>query len=100
MSWGSVSALNGLRVLELCGPEGAYCGRLLADLGAEVMRLEPRGGDALRGLPPYPPGTRSDGYIERYVNAGKTSVTLDPETHAGRELLLELVRSADLLIET
>lgn len=93
-------ALAGVRVLELAGAEGAYCGRLLADLGAEVIRLEPPGGDPLRQRGPLPPGRSTGGYTERYLHAGKTSLTLDPETQAGRELLLELVRGADLLVET
>ena len=41
--------LEGVRVLDLCGPEGQLCGRLLADLGAEVIKVEPPGGDMLVG---------------------------------------------------
>lgn len=94
------TALQGLRVLELAGPEGAYCGRLLADLGAEVLRLEPAGGDRWRHSGPYPPGKSSGSYLDRYLNAGKFSTELDPQTHVGRETLLELVRGVDLLVET
>ena len=94
------SALQGVRVIEISGHEGAYCARLLADLGAEVVRLEPEGGDGLRRLGPFPPGMAAGGYLDRYLNAGKRNATLDLKTHAGREALLELARGVDLLVET
>lgn len=94
------SALDGVRVLELAGAEGAYCGRLLADLGAEVLRLVPPDGDPLDRFGPCPPQAPAAGYVARYVNAGKHRHALDPETRTGRDELLDLVRGADLLIET
>ena len=56
----TAGALAGRRILELADASGAYCGKLLADLGAEVIRIEPPGGDATRSLPPL----RADGAPE------------------------------------
>ena len=75
--------LSGLRVLDLAGPGFEYCGRLLADLGAEVIRIEPPGGRpsrAERAVPTF-----------RHHNANKSRVRLDPATSAGREAFLRLI---------
>ena len=45
--------LTDLKVLDLAGPIGAYCGKLLADLGADVVRIEPPGGDPMRDIGPF-----------------------------------------------
>jgi len=84
--------LSGLRVLDLTRLlPGGFCSLLLVDLGAEVIKIEePRGGDPLRG---YPQG------LFEALNRGKRSVTLDLKTSQGLVLLLELVGSADVLIE-
>jgi crotonobetainyl-CoA:carnitine CoA-transferase CaiB-like acyl-CoA transferase len=94
--------LAGIRVLELadtdCGP---YCGRLLADLGAEVIRVDrPRQNAAL--APERPPDSgagaaRDDGFAV-YVGWGKYSITLDHQTIEGRPLLRELVSACDAVI--
>ncbi|MBK6289849.1 MAG: CoA transferase [Gammaproteobacteria bacterium] len=96
------SALGGRRVLEIADATGVYCGKLLADLGAEVIRLEPPGGDATRRIAPFPAGAGTDdpGFFHCYMNAGKKSLTLDPDTAAGRSLLLDLAATADLIVET
>ncbi len=85
-------ALDGRRVLEIAGVAGAYCGRLLADLGAEVILVEPPGGDPVRDA--------GGGFLHAYMNAGKKSVTLALGTTAGRDTLLELARGTDVLIES
>ena len=96
------SALGGRRVLAIADATGVYCGKLLADLGAEVIRLEPPGGDATRRIAPFPAGAGTDdpGFFHCYMNAGKKSLTLDPDTAAGRSLLLDLAATADLIVET
>ncbi len=97
------TALDGLRVLEwgeFIAP--AYCTKLLADLGADVIKIETPGrGDRSRRHGPFPndePHPEKSGLF-LYLNHNKRSVTLDPATPAGRELFLELVRWADVLVE-
>ena len=89
--------LAGLRVVDLADENGELCGRLLADLGADVLRVEGPGGAISRGLPPFHAGA-SLGFAFR--NAGKRGATLDLETGGGRARLHELLASADVLIES
>jgi formyl-CoA transferase/CoA:oxalate CoA-transferase len=75
---------------------GPYCGRILQDLGAEVIKVEPPGGDAARSWgPPFHQGA---GTIFAYANAGKRSVILDLKTETGRAGLGALLEGADVLI--
>ena len=72
-------ALSGRRVLELADEQGVYCGKLLADMGADVIKVEPPGGDATRQLPPFW-GDRPDpdgSLFFLYMNTSKRGVTLD-----------------------
>ena len=68
--------LEGVRVIELCNvAAGPFCGMLLADMGADLIKVEnPKGGDTLRSWPPI-----SDGFSENFasLNRNKRSVTLD-----------------------
>ncbi len=94
--------LFGTRVLDLTGVSGQFCGRLLAGLGAEVIKVEPPGGDASRRIPPF---YRDEPHPERslvwfFLNAGKQSVTLEMEQPQGRAMLRRLVASADAVIES
>ena len=95
-------ALEGVRVLELAGAEGEYCGKLLADFGAEVIKVEPPGGSPSRGEPPFvhdrPGPDRSLPFL--YFNANKKSVTADLHTDAGRERVRRLARTADVVVES
>ena len=92
-----VLPLNGIRVIEFCNvAAGPFCGLLLADMGAEVVKVEPPGGDMLRQWPPH-----RDGYSENFVslNRGKLSIVLDLKAEADRALAADLVRGADVLVE-
>jgi benzylsuccinate CoA-transferase BbsE subunit len=94
-------ALGGLRVVEISGPATAYCGKLFADLGAEVTLIEPTAGAGARCLGPFF-DDRADieGSLSfAYFNAGKKSVCLDLDLPAGQAILRELCRGADVLIE-
>src|SRR5437763_11786646 len=86
--------LAGIRVLEfghtILGP---CCGMVLADLGAEVIKIEPPGGERTRRLKGF--GT---GYFA-YYNRNKKSVIVDYKSADGAALARELIRSADVLIE-
>ncbi len=94
--------LAGRRVLDLADEKGAYCGKLLADLGAEVIKIEPPGGCRTRGFPPFlddEPGPDC-GFFFLYMNTSKRGLVLSLETEAGRETFLRLAARADLVIET
>ncbi|OWT56842.1 CaiB/BaiF CoA transferase family protein [Candidimonas nitroreducens] len=90
--------LTGVRVIEVCNvAAGPFSGMLLADMGADVIKVEnPDGGDTLRSWPPI-----TQGYSENFasLNRGKRSVTLNLKASADLALLIELVRDADVLIE-
>jgi formyl-CoA transferase len=90
--------LEGIRVLELANyMAGPFCGMLLADLGAEVIKIEnPLGGDFSRQTGPFLNG-ESSGFIA--LNRNKKSITLNLKADAGRALFLEMVKTADVLVE-
>ena len=98
----SEGALAGYRVLDLADVKGAYCTKLLADLGAEVIKVERPGGDPTRELPPFagdiPDLERSLPFLFR--NANKLGITLNLETADGKRILRRLVESADVLVES
>ena len=90
-------ALAGIRVLDVSQVmAGPFCAMMLADLGADVVKIEPPGGDMTR-LMPGAVGTDTPAY--NAVNRGKRSVILDLKTTAGRGALIRLAQSADVLIE-
>jgi benzylsuccinate CoA-transferase BbsE subunit len=95
-------ALAGLRVLDLSDHKGALCGRLLADMGADVIKVEPPGGDAARRIGPFlddlPHPDRS--LFFWFYNLNKRSLTLDLKRSRGADLLLALAGSADVVIES
>lgn len=95
-------ALDRVKVLELAGPEGEYCGKLLADLGAEVIKVEPPAGSPSRREPPFMGDEsgpdRSLHFL--YFNANKKGMTADLETEAGRALVRELAQQVDVVIES
>ena len=94
--------LNGLRVLELGEFVSApYCGKLLADMGADVLKVErANGGDWARDYGPYPndlPNRERSGLF-LYLNANKRGLTLNLDTPTGREILAALVSRYDILV--
>lgn len=95
--------LNGLKVVELARIlAGPWAGQVLADLGAEVIKIEsPAGDDTRRWGPPFvnnADGTRDAAYFHS-ANRGKRSVVADFTTAEGQRLVRELVADADVLIE-
>ena len=95
-------ALSGLRVLELSGHEGDFCGKLMADMGADVIKIEPPGGEASRSRGPFYNDTpdRNGSLWFWHYNTSKRGITLDLETADGQALLKRLVPSADILLES
>ncbi|MBT3494205.1 MAG: CoA transferase [Rhodospirillaceae bacterium] len=89
--------LDGMRVLDfsmyLAGP---YCSRLMADMGAEIIKVEPPGGDMLRHAPPFRGGQSA--YFG-HMNCGKKSLELDLKEDQGRELVRRLIPNVDVLLE-
>ncbi|MGE0356410.1 MAG: CaiB/BaiF CoA transferase family protein [Burkholderiales bacterium] len=97
MSIPAAAPLAGTRVVEFCQvAAGPFCGMLLADYGAEVVKVEPPEGDAMRQWPPL-----SGGYSENFasINRGKKSVALDLKNPADRDFARALVLEADVLVE-
>jgi CoA:oxalate CoA-transferase len=90
--------LEGVRVIELAQIyAGPYCGLQLAHFGAEVIKIEPPGqGEFLRMRPPMTRGANSNFLM---LNPGKKSVALNLKDRRGRDLLLRLLETADVLIE-
>ena len=70
-------ALDGVRVLDLSGPIGAYCTRLLADLGADVVLVEPPDGDPLRRIPPFRGDDPNASLAFAYYHASKRTIVID-----------------------
>lgn len=96
------SLLDGFAALDISGNAGQFAGRLLADLGMRVIKIEPPSGDAVRSVGPF-----KDDLVDRerslrfaFLNGGKESVTLNLETNDGRAMLLDLVPRVDVLIES
>jgi crotonobetainyl-CoA:carnitine CoA-transferase CaiB-like acyl-CoA transferase len=92
-------ALDGVRVLELGGEIAApYATKLLCELGADVCKVEPPGGDALRRWAPVAGG--APGGLFRYLNGGKRSAAVDLRTREGAQWLLDATVGADIVIES
>ena len=97
-----MSALKGLRVIELANERIAFAGKLLADMGADLILVEPPGGDPARAYPPFvadQPGPDRSLYWWHY-NTSKRGVVIDLDTTAGRAQFRSLIASADVLIES
>lgn len=96
------AALSGLKVLDLSRRYAHYCGKLFADMGADVVLVEkPRSGCALRGEAPFIGDKQDPEYSIPffYFNTSKRGITLDLERGEGRELFMKLARDSDLVIE-
>ena len=92
-----VELLASLRVLDLSGDDGDAVTRLLADLGADVLKVEPPGGSPSRTLPPTLRGT---GVRFALHNANKRSTVLDPTDPDDRTRLVELAGNADIVVDS
>src|SRR5436309_10205433 len=91
------TALDGLRVLDVTQVmAGPFCAMVLADLGADVIKIEPPSGDSTRQMPG---AIRGDSPSFNAVNRGKRSVVVNLKMTEGRDVLTRLARSSDILIE-
>lgn len=92
-------ALEGVRVLDLTDASCVYATKVLADLGAEVIRIEPPEGDPMRRKLPLDAKT-GESLFHTFMNVNKSSVTLDLTSAEGRELFGKLVQSAAIVVES
>src|SRR4030042_1383269 len=93
------SALNNIRIVDLTQHlSGPFCTMLLADMGAEVFKVEPNWGDASRTSAQYPTVEGQNTYF-MYVNRNKRSVVLDLKSVKGVEALKRLVEVSDVVVE-
>lgn len=91
--------LQGLKVIDLTSAlNGPFCTMTLADYGAEVIKVEPVNGDQCRTWGPMDPKSGDSGFFAQ-INRNKKSTTLNLKTDKGREMLYELVKDADVLVE-
>jgi CoA:oxalate CoA-transferase len=96
-------ALEGMKIVEYCNMvSGPYCSKLLADMGAEVLKVEPPlTGDDSRRRGPFPgdvPHQEKSGLF-LYLNSNKKGLTLDTKKNEGREIFRKLIEKTDVLIE-
>jgi len=94
--------LKGFRMLDLADEKGALCGKMFADMGAEVIKVEPPDGCSTRTIPPFledKPGPDRSLYAIAY-HAGKKSVTANLGTAEGRGLIADLAAKSDFLVES
>ncbi len=97
----SAGPLAGVKVLDLTEGRGLFAGKVLADLGADVILIEPPGGSPARSLGPFKddaPGTENSLYFVNF-NSNKRGITLDLDASPGRDLFKRMARSADVVIE-
>jgi len=94
--------LSAYRVLDLSDERGQLCGQILADLGAEVILVEPPGGSSSRRVGPFRDDVEDPEHslFHWAYNRGKRSVVLDLDAAEGRDRLLELVAGADILVDS
>ena len=94
--------LDSYTVLDLTDEKGYFLGKILGDLGADVIKIEPPGGDASRGVGPYyqeePSGEKN--LLWFAFNANKRGITLNLQSEEGADIFKELVAHADLIIES
>src|SRR5438094_6599661 len=90
-------SFDGLRVLDFSTTiAGPHCARMLADMGAEVIKIETDGGETMRSRPPLRNGCST---VFGQLNVGKKSVVLDLKSEDGKEAVRRLVATADILVE-
>ncbi len=92
--------LAGVRVLDLATPRAEMAGRVLADMGAEVIKIEPPAGVEARRMPPFSDADPQRSLYWAAVGFGKRSVVIDLESEAGRSDFRALLATADVLIES
>ena len=92
-------ALEGIKVVDLTSAlNGPFCTMMMADYGAEVLKIEPVFGDQMRTWGPIDEESGESGFFA-YVNRNKKGATLNLKTEKGKEMLMKLIKEADVLVE-
>ena len=97
---GDATLLDGIRVLDLATPRAEMAGKVLADMGAEVIKIEPPEGAAARRLPPFSEAEPERSLYWAAMGLGKRSVVIDLDSAAGQDDVRALLATADVLIES
>lgn len=99
---GDGGALQGVRVLDLSGEPGQFCGKLMGDLGAEVIKIEPPTGDEVRQLGPFYADLEdvNRSLYWHAMNTSKRAITLNLGTQKGRHLFRQLLPTTDIVLES
>ena len=99
---GTETMLGPFRVLDLTDDKGFYCGKVLGDLGADVIKIEPPGGDPARSIGPfYKDISEPEKSLYWWAyNTSKRGITLNIETADGQEIFKRLVKTADVILES
>jgi benzylsuccinate CoA-transferase BbsE subunit len=94
--------LSPYRVLDLTSEKGYFCGKILADLGADVIKIEPPEGDPGRNVGPFYHGQqdKEKSLLFFAYNTNKRGITLNLQTHEGQEIFKRLAKTADFVIES
>ena len=94
--------LGGFRVLDLTDEKGLLCGKMLGEMGADVIKIERPGGDAARNIGPFYKDTphHEKSLFWFFTNLYKRGITLNLETSDGREIFKRMVKDADFVIES
>src|SRR5512136_2150839 len=94
--------LRGLQVLDLADEKASFCSKLLADLGARVIKIERPGGDLSRKVGPFledsPNPEKS--FFFFHINTNKLGITLNLEHESGKEIFFKLLQKTDVVVET
>jgi len=95
------SLLQGIRVLDLADEKASFCSKLLANMGANVIKIEKPGGDASRKIGPFLNDTPNQdiSLFFCYQNANKRGITLNIERNSGREIFRRLLKITDVVVE-
>ncbi len=95
----AAAALDGVRIIDLTDKSCVYATKILSDLGADVIRVEPTSGDPMRHYPPI--DTKSgESMFHAFMNVNKSSVTVDLDTADGKDMFSRLVKSAAIVVES
>ena len=96
-----MTALSGLTVIEMCGERGQLIGKLMGDMGARVIKIEPKNGSKERNFGPFKndePNPNQSLYFWAN-NTSKESLAIDIESNSGRKIIDSLVKMSDVLLE-
>ncbi len=96
----AMNLLNGVQILDLADEKASFCSKLLADLGARVIKIERPGGDPSREVGPFANNSPENSLSFFYRNSNKLGITLNLDHKDGKKIFLKLLQKSDVLVET